>query len=163
MIGVFISSGEWILKICVWRVLSDETAYCLSERRLVRMSLCHRAGRSAILAAPRAGPSRLSWTPEKSLRRALSLWNTQGYKSEQPQCTCNGTSSIHIAPFKSTTHRPITLQRTFATSSRFAYPAAAGATDAAESSEKALPTLTEEDQQRLYKLRNIGISAHIDR
>lgn len=52
--------------------------------------------------------------------------------------------------------------RSLYTSSRLRYPAQASATEAAAANASNLPALTETDSTRLRRIRNVGISAHID-
>ena len=54
-------------------------------------------------------------------------------------------------------------RRSFSSLSQRSYPAAAAASDAAATTQKDIPILTSLDRERLNRLRNVGISAHIDR
>lgn len=129
------------------------------------MSSSYRTGR-ALLSLPRAGPSRLSAPSAvlgKSSQRALSSHAS----THQGICTCYSThSSRSISSSRwSAPHAARNLQsrRTLVTSSKLRYPAAASSTANATATEKELPQLTETDKKRLRQLRNVGISAHIDR
>lgn len=87
--------------------------------------------------------------------------------THQGICTCSSTSNRLITT--STRWSGIApsgiaqSRRSIVSSARSRYPAAASTTAAATGTEKELPKLTDNDKKRLKQLRNVGISAHIDR
>lgn len=120
-----------------------------STMSLARHLASARPARTLLSAA--AGPS----TSKSPVARSLTTI------AAAPSCTCASSrsrtgravvSSIVLSPSARSLHA----------SSRLRYPAQASATEAAAANASNLPALTETDSTRLRRIRNVGISAHID-
>lgn len=146
------------------RLFTSATAAVILSSCSSAMSTSYRAGR-ALLSLPRAGPSTLSQSAaSKSSRSRRGLHIASSRSTSSPaaavavSCTCSSLSSRWSAS-------RLSSRRSLVTSARLAYPATAAETASASKTpaDKSLPSLTENDKKRLSKLRNVGISAHIDR
>lgn len=133
---------------CIARSTLGWPLHCYSSS--VRMSVGRRIASSSLGAAASSSRRQLSRSALSFSSRTISS-NAMSNGSLTPRCSCSCSSILSRS------------SRQFSTSPATRYPADAATAEAAKASDKSLPQLTSDDKSRLYKLRNVGISAHIDR